>query len=193
MAYINQKKNLKLFLIDPNGEVAVCYDDDIKEDEHYHALFHTIKTKFSRNKKLVKKAEKKMGQNAELIHLMLDNDFVVMYDTTNYHNYRPYHDHTGSIMLPKEPEKLSRNQQIELLKLSKELPMNESGIEYNQSNHLPCVTYSLLQVAYRDKKKRVMDLGNIKNLVTELLDDKLIMQKDEWKEASLETVTHHSK
>ena len=193
MAYINQKKNLKLVLIDSNGKVIVCYSNEIEDDRHSHALLHTIKTKLSKNKKLVKKAEKRRGQNAELISLMLDNDFVIMYDTTNYHNYRPKHSHTGTIMLPKAPEKLSRSQQISLLKLSKELPMEKNAIEHNSSKHSGCVPYSLLQAAYLDIKNKVIDLGNIEDLVTRLVVDKLEMPKDELQEVSIEVTPHYFK
>ena len=58
MAYINQDKNLKLFIIEPNGNVICTYDDEEKLDKHYEVLLETIKKKLSHNKKLVKKLKK---------------------------------------------------------------------------------------------------------------------------------------
>ncbi len=179
MAYINQNKNLKVALISTDGTVNTYYDKDFCDasgtpcDMHYEVIYEALKKDYASNTKLIKKAKKCQGQNMELIHLTLDYGIVVIYDTTNYHNYSPYKDHTGTMMLPEKPEKLPRAQQIALLKLSKELPMNETGKEYSAEDHLPYVTYSLFQVAYRDKKKRPVQIGDINDLVRELTGENL--------------------
>lgn len=179
MAYINQNKNLKVALVSPDGIVNTYYDKEFRDesgtpyDMHYEVIYEALKRDYANNTKLIKKANKCRGQNLALIHLALDYGIVVIYDTTNYHNYSPYKDHTGTMMLPVNPEKLPRTQQIALLKLLKELPMNETGKEYSAEDHLPYVTYSLFQVAYRDKKKRPVQFGDINDLVCKLTGENL--------------------
>lgn len=171
---INQDKNLKVALITKDGQFFAYYDGEIRDkdgevyDMHHDVLYGAIHKDFSENRRLVKKSKKCQGQNMELIHLMLDQQFCVIYDTTNYHNYRPYKDHTGVMMLPSHPKQLSRAQQITLLKLSKEMPMNLDHIRYDENNHLPFVTYDTLQVSYRNKKGEAVLFGDINNLIEEL-------------------------
>ena len=173
MAYINQDKNLKLFIIEPNGNVICTYDGEFDGKLHYEVLLETIKNKLAYNKKLVKKADKKAGANMELIRLMLDNGYILMYDTTNYNNYHKYKDHTGIIMLPKKPNSLVVKQKISLLKLLKELPLNLNSTKYSEEFHLPYVTYSLLQSCYMDKYGKFSDIGSIDLLINALDNSKL--------------------
>lgn len=184
MKLINQTKNLKLILITPNGEIIVHYDKDFCDesgkpyDLHYQVLYETIKKDLKSYKKLVKKAEKLQGQNMDLIHLMLDFDFCLFYDTTNYQNYRPYKDHSGLLMLPKEPSRLLDQQQVSLLRLMKEMKMNLDHMRYDESNHLDCITYQLLEVTYRNKKKKFISIGNMNDLASTLLGEE-VMEMEE--------------
>ena len=109
----------------------------------------------------------------ELIHLMLDNDYTLMYDTTNYNNYHKYKDHTGIIMLPKKPKNLFTKQKIALLKLIKELPLNLTSTKYSEEFHLPWVTYSLLQSCYVDKHNNFVDIDSMDVLINEIANNEL--------------------
>ena len=175
MAYINQNKNLKLLIIEPNGNVICSYVEKGEKKPHRKALFETLKEKLSHNKRIMKKLHKKEGIGMELINLVLDNDNILMYDTTNYGDYTKYKDHTGMIMLPKIPNDLPLKQKISLLKLLKELPLNLERIKYDENFHLPYVTYSSIDVFYKHKKKNFIPIESIEELVnsiSENYDDK---------------------
>lgn len=174
MNYINQNKNLKLFIIEPNGNVICSYVEIGDKKEHHKVLLETVKTKLLHNKRLVKKAIKKENAPVELINLLLNNDYILMYDTTNYLNYTKYKNHMGFLMLPKMPCDLSINQKITLLKISKELPLNLTFINYNEKFHLQYVTYSNIDVFYNHGKKSFLEFGNIQELVKTLLEEEKI-------------------
>lgn len=165
MAYINQNKNLKLLIIEPNGNVICSYVEIGEKKVHREVLFETIKEKMSHNKRIMKKLYKKEGIGMELINLVLDNDNILMYDTTNYANYTKYKDHTGIIMLPKIPHALPLTQKILLLKTLKELPLNLEGIKYDERFHLPYVTYSGIDIFYKENKKNFISIDSVEELV----------------------------
>ena len=51
------------------------------------------------------------------------------------------------------------------------MPMNLDHIRYDENNHLPFVTYDMLQVSYRNKKGEAVLIGNINNLIEGLTGD----------------------
>ena len=110
---------------------------------------------------MVGKVKKKRGQVFELIKVMQNSDFIVVYDTTNYNNYHEGGAHSATIILPKELSKISSKQLKSFLHLSRDILS-----EYNMSDDVR----ELTEVAYSDKKNKSVNLGTLSDVINELTD-----------------------
>ena len=167
MGYINTDKNLKLALISPEGRVETYYNEDYNNQHHFEIMYDAILKDFKNNKKLVTKAKKNQGKTAELVKLMKNSGFIVIYDSTNYNNYKEHAPHSACIVLPKEPTKLEHKQLSSFLKISREMPSIYDDSEYEK----PYNRYETTQVAYSDKHNNVVDLGNLDDVLINIVSD----------------------
>lgn len=156
MGYIKNGKNLKLALISNEGRVTTYYNEDYKGVHHYDIIYDAVMNDYKNNKKLVAKVNKKRGQASELIKIMKNSDFIVVYDSTNYDNYRDGDAHSATIVLPKELSKISSKQIKSFLKISRDV-----FLQYNMSDG----ERELTEVAYSDKKNKVVTLGTLSDVV----------------------------
>lgn len=173
MNYIDQNKNLKILIINETGDVFPFYDDDYeigdngRHVEHYEILSDAVLNHFN-DINLLNDCKDYLYTAFELVKEVVNHNYIVMYDTTNYNNYRKNKNHDGNIFLPSTPDELSYNQKQVLISLYKEMPINYNNIKHQEDEKLDYVFYDSLNCGYLNEDRNWVYLGDFDYLLNEV-------------------------
>lgn len=168
----NFDKNLKALIINENGDTFPFYDDDYKIDEngrhieHYEILSEAV-IEYLNDENLINDCKDYLYTAFELIKEVVNHNYIVIYDTTNYNNYHKGKNHDGNIFLPSTPNELSYNQKQVLISLYKEMPIN-NNIKYLEDEKTNYVLYDSLNCGYLNEDRNWIYLGDFNYLLDEV-------------------------
>lgn len=173
MNYINQNKDLKILIINENGDVFSFYDNDYSLDErgrhaeHYDILSDAVINHLN-DLDLINDCKDYLYNAFELVKEVVKHNYIVIYDTTNYNNYRKNKNHDANIFLPKIPDELTPNQKQVLISLYKEMPINYNNIRHSEDEKLDYVFYNSLNCGYLNEDRNWTYLGDFDYLIKEV-------------------------